>query len=333
MLNFVCKYILKKDIVLYKPHRQTFPIISNEINQSNYIFINLYSIWKLIPFSSKNKMKFKVMYLILNIINPKLIIDINWITIWESLYLVWTKNHKKSKFIVVQHGSYVAGVVNDVAHKYTKCDVFLIWGNYFKELFENYNKNKRTQIISFGNPVYNTKNRDNLRYSNNNTGNVLIAPSAINQERLSFYSDLFKKIEMLGFNVFVKTHAKQGTNKILSGNKISYPVLEGVNVIDKNLEEVLKKNNFDFIISDHSTSLLDAIFFKNKVLYFSPMNHKEITENHYSKYLVNIFDDYKKFKTKEEIYSLLSIKNQESLFSSMINAGDNILTKDKLYRS
>ncbi len=155
MLNYICKYLLKKEVVLYVLHRQTLPIINNPINKQKFVFINVMYLWRIFPLPGKYKLKFKIMYLILNIISPKYIIDINWVSKWESLYKVWTKKHQKSKFIVIQHGGYVGGIIKDNAHKYTKCDVFLTWSEYFTNLFKEYNKGKKTEIVTFGNTVYN----------------------------------------------------------------------------------------------------------------------------------------------------------------------------------
>jgi hypothetical protein len=99
------------------------PIAMNLVNRKVFYFIDISLFWKYIPFRTSDKRKHKIMYVILNLIQPKYILSMNWLTKRESLYKVWTKNHPESAFIVVQHGSYVGGVVTDIPHKFTKCDV------------------------------------------------------------------------------------------------------------------------------------------------------------------------------------------------------------------
>jgi hypothetical protein len=87
----------------------------------------------------------------------------------------------------------------------------------------------------------------------------------------------------------------------------------------------LEENDFDFIIADHSTALLDAIFFKNKVLYFDPKNNIKGYTTQYSKYLPNIFADDYSNKSKNYFKDAIDIEKQEALFANMVTLGNNNL--------
>ena len=97
-------------------------------------------------------------------------------------------------------------------------------------------------------------------------------------------------------------------------------------IIDIVTAVLLQKNDFDLVICDHSSSLLDAIFFKNKVIYFDPNNKTKGYTTHYSKYLVNLFETQFESLTKEDFYHLLSIEQQEGLLNNMITMGSNCIT-------
>lgn len=324
LINSIVKFISGKEIILYDKHRQTNPLATNQINKKKYFFIDVGLIWKYIPFRTSDKRKHRIMYVILNIINPKFIISINWISARESLYKVWTKKHTNSKFIVIQHGAYVGGVVVDldVDHRYTKCDVFLTWGQYFTNEFTKRNSLKKVKIINFGNSIYNTYNRGLSSYKNNNNNKIVVLPSALDKENTIHFTALIKKLQELKFEVILKEHGKQGTEKDDKG-VFKYPSLEGVTKLSGDLYSILENNDFDFIISDHSSSLLDAIFFKNKVLYFDPNNKVNGYETNYSNFLVNLFDVDFGSISKDSFYELISVENQEALFNDMIYLGNN----------
>lgn len=248
----------------------------------------------------------------------------NWQSKRESLYKVWTANHANSSFIVIQHGSYVGGVVTDIPHQYTKCDVFLTWGSFFTEEFIKKNSRKNVRIVNFGNPIYNQYNRAHFTYKENRTHKILLLPTALDSNDLIPFNVLLNKLKELQFYVVVKEHGKQGVEKDLSG-RLKYPKIEGVTKSTGELYTILLKNDFDFIISDHSTALLDSVFFKNKVLYFDPNNHAKGYTTNYSKYLPNLFDQDLATCETNTFYDLLSIPNQEALFSNMIHSGDNAI--------
>jgi hypothetical protein len=324
LINSIVKYISGKEIILYDKHRQTKPLASNEINKKKYFFIDVGMIWKNIPFKTSDKRKHRIMYFLLTIINPKFIISVNWISARESLYKVWTKKHTKNKFIVIQHGAYVGGVVIDldIDHRYTKCDVFLTWGQYFTNEFTKLNSLKKVKIINFGNSIYNTYNRGLSSYKNNNNNKIVVLPSALDEENTIHFSALIKKLQELKFEVILKEHGKQGTEKDDKG-VFKYPSLEGVTKLSGDLYTILENNDFDFIISDHSSSLLDAVFFKNKILYFDPNNEWKGYKTNYSNYLINLFNTDLVNATKNTFYELISLENQELLLNDMVYKGTN----------
>ncbi|WP_438966790.1 hypothetical protein [Flavobacterium sp.] len=264
------------------------------------------------------------MYLILNLIQPKYILSMNWITIRESLYKVWTARHLNSAFVVVQHGAYVGGVVTDLPHKYTKCDIFLTWGTFFKNDFIKNNSQKKVEIVSFGNPIYNEFNRDNFNYKTTQTNKILLLPTALDSENLVHFNLLLDKLKELNFQVYLKEHAKQGLEKNKNGS-IKYPSIEGIEKIKERLYPLLKNNDFDFIISDHSSSLLDAIFFKNNVIYFDPNNEKKGYKTNYSNYLPNLYRKDFTELNKKSFYQIVDIEAQEALFNNMLVLGNNQL--------
>lgn len=305
------------------------PIVKEPYNRQRYWFIDVNTIWKFIPFKTSDKRKHRIMYFLLNCIQPKYILSMNWISQRESLYMVWTKKNPKSKFIVVQHGSYVGGIVTVLSHKYTKCDVFLVWGKYFVKQFNTYNSQKKVSIHNFGNPIYNTYNRDDFTYKNNKSNEVLLTPTALDKEDILPFNKLIQRLKELGFQVYVKEHNKQGREKDENG-ELKYPSIEGVNKIAGELDTILQNNTCDFIIADHSSALLDAIFFKNKVLYFDSNNKVKGYVTNYSKYLINLYTMDIEKVNKETLYNAISIENQEALLANMIIHGNNRLDTKSL---
>lgn len=317
MLNKLIKLFFHKEIILYNRHRQTIPIVANPENRSAYYFFEIQYLWKMIPFSGKNKWKFRIMYQVLNLISPKYILDINWIGKWHSLYYLWCKRHPESKFVVVQHGSYVGGIVTDIPHRYTKCQVFLCWGNYFTNLFRAYNQGKRVTCFSFGNTVYNQSNRDQYAYGTTSGHRVLMVPSAIGGERLQRLTDFKDHLVTLGFSVDIKEHNYQ--------SKL-FEEIKGFNKITGDIYDILRKKTYDLVISDHSSCLLDAIYFKNKTLFFSPGGEvTEYSHNRYNDFMMNIALDFEKTTSPEAVFELVDIVAQEELFRFFISDGDNDL--------
>lgn len=259
------------------------------------------------------------MYVVLSCIQPKYIISMNWLTKRESLYMVWTAKHSKSKFIVMQHGAYVGGIVTDIPHKYTKCDIFLTWGRFFVEQFIANNKSKKVKIVNFGNSIYNEYNRTNYSYKEQISNKVLLVPTALDKINISILYSLIYRLKELSFEVEVKAHAYQGRTNV----GIEYPNFHGITLVKGQVYEILQKSDYEFVISDHSSSLLDAIFFKNKVLYFDPNNNSKGYITNYSNFLANLFEEDFTNIEKVDFYNLVNVEKQEALFDNMISRGNN----------
>jgi hypothetical protein len=256
------------------------------------------------------------MFLVLNIVGPKYIITQNWISIRESLYCVWTKKHRKSKFIVIQHGAYVGGIITDIAHRYTKCDIFWVWGEYFLDTFDRLNKGKSVRILSLGNPVYNKYERNQFNYKETEVRNILLSPSVFDSDGLHTLVQLVELLTLLNFNVSIKLHSMQfKLNNDLT--KISLKERLYKNILEGELYELLEYQKFDLVISDHSSVILDAIFFKNRVLYFDAFNDTREDKTVYSKYLTNLFREMNSLVRDEQLIDFVSIENQERLFCYM----------------
>lgn len=326
MVNYILKKVIGKELIMYDRHRNTAPIADHADNKKYFVFWSLDNFWKCIPLKNKHKLKHRIMYVILSLLNPKYILSVNWISKRESLYKVWTAKNPKSKFIVVQHGGYVGGFVTDIPHRYTKCDVFLTWGEYFVEQFKSYNSKKKVSIVKFGNPIFNDYNRADYKYNEVKSNKILLLPTALDKENLEIFNTLINKLRELHLDITVKTHGKQGNNEKNSDGSPKFPKMSNLNCLTGPLYPLLQNNDYDFIISDHSTSLLDAIFFKNKVIYFDPNNKTKGYTTHYSKYLVNLFECNFKTLTKEDFYILVSIEKQEKLLENMIFEGNNELS-------
>lgn len=324
MINLLVKRLLGKEIVFYAKHRQTHPLVNNTFNRRTYLFIESTTIWKYIPFKNEDKRKHKIMYFILQCLRPKYIVSINWISRSENLFKVWTASNPGSKFIVVQHGAYVGGVVNNKPHKYTNCDIFLTWGPYFVKQFKKNNSHKKVEILNFGNPVYNQFDRSILEYRKEKTNKILLLPTALNNKDIQPFYNLIKRLLALNFKVVVKAHNRQGREKNIDGS-LKYPVIVGVEMIEGDLSKILQMNDYDFIISDHSTSLLDAIFFKNKVIYFDPNNSSKGYTTNYSIYLKNLYLENLLEINGNSLYHWINLEKQEELFENMITIGNNKL--------
>ncbi len=319
MIGVIIKFFTKKELVLFHKHRQTIPLVKNPQNQKEFVFFEITKVWQIVPFKSTNKNKHRIMYMVLCLLNPRYIISMNWTSSWDSLYKVWTKSHPKSKFIVVQHGSYVGGVVTDIAHRYTKCDIFLTWGDYFTQMFRRYNKGKKVEIVTFGNSIYNDIDRAKIEPKNIQTGKILLIPSPITYEHLPHYESLNEKLKEFGYSVYFKPHNYQ--------KRAKYATLDKIEILSENLYAILNKNDFELIISDKSTALLDAIFFKNRVLFFSPPGEiPEYDNNFYSSNLINLFSVFKGVLQPEDISTLVDFEKQEKMLESMCYPGNNSLT-------
>lgn len=316
MINNIVKWLTGRDIILYNPHRNSEPLV-NDHNKKRFIFINPIVLLKATFILGRDtKLRYRTMGLILDIIDPAYILDINWIGKLHSLYYAWCSKNGK-KFIVVQHGTYYAGQIIEIDHRYTKCHIFLVWSTYFKQLFESYNKGKNVEIIVIGNPVYNDYDRSAYEYKNEPGDKILVAVSLIEGERFRKVNRFLKKIIGLGFDVSVKEHSYQ------SREFRSFDWGKRVGQGGESLYEMLKNQIFDIVMTDISTAMNDIIFFKNRALLFSPTGNSEhYTKNIYSRYLKNAAQYEGEINKKEDLYRFLDVEAQENLLEYLIETED-----------
>lgn len=317
MLNKILKFWLGKELVLYSSHRNSQPIVDDVNNKKKFVFIPYNFFFRFIPFKHYDKRKYIVLYHILLLLSPKYILSINWIGREAAVFKLWSVKQPSSKSVVIQHGGYIGGIVTDIPHRHVHCDVFWVWGDYFKQQFEHYNQGKNVSIIARGNPIYNSFDRQSFQYSATKTGKVLLAPSGIKGERLNALYKLHLKLLEMGFDVYLKEHRFQSEK---------YAEIKNIKKITGDTYAILRENKYDFIVCDHGSIMLDAIFFKNHVLFFSASGTlHEYTENCYTTFLKNMHDEMKSIKEKAHVYSLIEIKAQEQLFQKMITLNSNNL--------
>lgn len=311
MINRFVKFFSGRDIILIDPHRNSKPIIEDKYNQSKYIFIDPKWIVKSTAiFGRRSKIRYRLMGMLLTVIDPLYIIGINWILRLETLYYVWCRNHGK-KFIVIQHGTHDAGEIIDEDHRIVKCQTFLVWSEYFKQIAKEDNPNRNFECIVFGNPVFNQYDRDQFSYKNGFGKKILVAVSVIWNKRLETLNRFLEKLEKMGFDVTLKEHAMQNSmaEAIPFKKKIGgylYPML-----IEK---------HFDLVVTDISTVMNDVIFFKNKAIFFSPEGEKKVyTENIYAKYLRNIASNIDDLNAPDDVYDFVDLASQEKLLRYMVD--------------
>ncbi len=71
-------------------------------------------------------------------------------------------------------------------------------------------------------------------YNDKKNSKILITPSAIKEERFTYYNQLFDKLKKLGFSIFIKEHNYQGSKKKLWGQGDNFPQIKSVNKIKGN---------------------------------------------------------------------------------------------------
>lgn len=314
MINRLVKIFSGKEIILFNPHRNSTPLLT-DANKKKYIFLNPALLWKATGLlGTKSLLRYKAMGFLLTIVSPRYIIDINWISRIQTLYFVWCKNHGRN-FVVVQHGSYVAGIITDKPHRVAKCHIFLAWSNYFKETLQHYNQGKKLSCIVWGNTVYNQYNRDAFAYTAAAGKKILVAPSLITGERQEVYKQLLEKLKALGFDVTVKEHVYQATRSV---------PFEGFPKVAGNIFSVLVAQQFDIVITDVSSTMSDIVFFKTRAVFCSPAGDEDFyIDNQYSKYMDNLALGIHQLNSQEDFYRYINIEAQEELLKCMVAVGHN----------
>jgi hypothetical protein len=310
MINTFINKITGKEIILFKLHRNSKPLLNGQ-NRNNYIFLDPWWLIKLTGLFGRNsRRRYRVLAFILTVIDPACIIDINWTARYHRTYYAWCSKRGK-KFIVLQHGAYHAGVLSDIREKYIGCNTFLVWGGHFKKLVESNNPGKAFDCIVFGNPVYNEVERDRLSYKKNPGNRLLVAVSVIKDERLEKLDHFLKQLAAAGFEVTVKEHNFQ--------EKLSRPI-EGFTKTTTGLYELLGSQEYDIVLTDVSSSMLDTILYKNRVVYFSPEGEDPVyTDNVYEKFMDNlaIYGRGETIYSVEDLYRFVDIDRQEELLHHM----------------
>ncbi len=309
MINAIVRRLTGKSIALYENHRQVLPL-KNHKNRNKYFFVKAELIWQPTRLFGNSRYAFRLGYLLLSILRPAIILSKNWVVRRDIVYYVWSKNNQ-SKFVVVQHGAYIGGNVTLFNHRYARCDFFYTWGPHYQYIFTDYNRfNRHCRCIEFGNPIYNESGRDEIEYPTIIGNRILLLPSTRLQKVIDAYHDLAFKLTGLGFEVYLKKHPKQ--DMFTDNSKM--------HVIAGDIYEILRSDNFDVVVSNHSTALIDAICFKKPVLYFDPEQKPTV----YSRFLKNVWQS-EDFRTLRSVEALIDISKQEELFEYMVTIGDNTI--------
>jgi hypothetical protein len=299
-------------LIIYKRHRQTLPLLRTN---GDCFFIDINKLLKFIPFKSDNINKYRVLYFILKILNPKLIVDINWTSRHHLLFKVYAKRNN-IKFVVIQHGTYVAGICTVDSHKYIVSDEFWVWGDYFKDHFAQYNSKQKIRV--FGNPVFNEVSREKFDYvASSGIKNILLAPSLLaSKEEIESYKKLFIKLKSLGYNVYSKFHYKQN----------NIPVEFSDSLLQGDLTKALILESIHVVISDISTAIIDSIFAKKYVILFTVnTEYRKLLQLNYANYLPAFYSISSIELQLDNLRSLVDVKPQELLFQKLVRMSGNKL--------
>lgn len=252
-----------KPILLYTKHRQTIPILQE--SKQDFILIDFDQLWKILRIFGKtktSKFRAKVYFVLLKVLKPEIILDINWIGRVAMIHHLYSKKYNV-KLVAVQHGFYTGGHISNRFpegrwHKMARCTHFWIWSDCIKgEVIENH-----ANFIVNGNPWYNKFFESRKTHPTiEKIESILILPTSFvkgEERKLDILNLLIQNLVSADFSVFVKFHH---LNEI-------FPKMDQVNILENiDLYSVLLKQEFDLVIADHSTTLLDALFFNNLVTF------------------------------------------------------------------
>lgn len=309
MLNELLKKLTGKDIIIFNRHRNSVPLL-NAKNRQHFFFWNS---WWLVKgsavFGRQSKLRYRMLALFLDFIGPHAILDINWTTRHHDLFHAWCRRNRR-RFIVFQHGSHIAGVICDIREKYVNCTTFLVWGEHFRRLAEHDNPENDFECLVFGNPVYNEVERGCINYSKSLGNRVLVAVSVMEGARLEALSAFLRKLATVGCRITVREHNLQA--------RISTPI-EGFRKTVAPLYQLLSTQQFDVVLTDISSAMLDAIFYKNRVVFFSPPgDDPAFTKNVYSCFLPNLANRADDIGSFSDLCRHIDISQQEELLQQMV---------------
>lgn len=195
----------------------------------------------------------------------------------------------------------------------------LCWGDFSLQEFVRHNPGSETRFLKWGNPVYNNLERRDLSYKKALGEKVLLCPSLVSEDRIPDYEALIFHLRHIGLDVSIKQHNFQ--------SKRARP-LQGAKILDGELTHLLRGQDYDLVISDHSTALIDAVFFKNNVLLFSPPGPSPAyEENAYTLRLINTHRVFKSWETLRDVAAHVDIAAQERLLKDLVYIGHNDLTQ------
>ncbi len=204
------------------------------------------------------------------------------------------------KLVAVQHGFYTGGHISNRFpegrwHKMARCTHFWIWSDCIKgEVVEN-----RANFMVNGNPWYNKFFDSRQPYRKiERVETILILPTNFEKTEGKKVEKLVHLVRILttsGFKVSIKFHH---LNEI-------FPQMEHVNILENiDLYSVLLKQEFDLVIADHSTTLLDALFFNNFVSF---CNFHQSSNTLYEKFLGELNVEF----IEDEMIKIISSKRIE----------------------
>jgi hypothetical protein len=272
-----------------------------------------------------HKLRKKIYYFIINRINPSLILDVHWLSEPSKIHWLWDKmKGNKSKFIVIQHGVYTGGKISQSFDETNpRTFNFWVWSDYYKIQFEKIfkQKGKLVNIRNFGNSVYNHFDRTKFNYSlHSEVKSILISPTKLNDYQSRYYKELIRYFQIHQIDVKLKFHNYQELSFFSDYENL---------IATDSIYDLLKNQSVDLVISDVSSVLLDAIFFKKAVLYFQPFQNENefIITNIYNEYLSNYFIQFKDgCFDLNDIGKYIDIDAQELLLSRLISLGSNSIT-------
>ena len=198
-----------------------------------------------------------------------------------------------------------------ISEKYIGCNTFLVWGEHFKKLVEGNNPGKAFDCIVFGNPVYNEVDRSQVSYKKDPGNRLLVAVSVIKCKRLEKLDRFLKQLNLAGFEVTVKEHNFQA--------RMSEPI-NGFNKTNTGLYDLLLSQEYDIVLTDVSSSMLDTILLKNRAVYFSPEGENPVyTDNVYERFLDNVATHGRaeSIQSVEDLCRFVEIGRQEELLHHM----------------
>ena len=213
-------------------------------------------------------------------ISPNAALCINWIGIIHQFIRSWCRANNKP-FIILQHGIHSGGVISPL-ERIIDADVFFCWGEEMKKSFTSAYSGNKKRIKIVGNPVYDKITNSNqvsdadLLSKNGQSYQVLIAPSGGSLLFRDYEKIFWDEIEqaILKFPEIkwsIKLH-----NLFLFKDEIKNRFEKlGVNIVEGgNIFDTMK--NSQLVVTNISTTALDAVVMQKPVIIFNLLNQPEL---------------------------------------------------------